>query len=216
MAPTAEPSKLVVREKMPTRVQLGNAKKTLNAYSISQHEEYLLLEVGAFREPFSLGCLFYNSILEQLRSAVPAMWVEIQSRKSMGGGRKKDLRLAPSEPVVIAGDYLAFDLPSKSDLDEAFEAFWRRKAIRFYGWQDLPFSRKLQSMPILYPNEKLEDFHRFFPELLRFCAERNLWGGFLRVVSEKSDFDLLNAAVQQASRLFSEPLTLERSVFSEF
>ena len=200
---------------MSVRVQFGNTKKPLNAYSISQHGECLILQVGAFREEYTLGCLFYNAVLEHLRSAVPGMWMQIQSRNSLGGGRKKDLRLGIGEPLFTTEKYLVFDLKAKADLDAAFESFWQRKTLRFYGWQELPFSARIESIQILYPTEKLEDFSRFVPNLLRFCSEKDLWGGFLKVISAKSDFDLLKMAVQQASGLLSEPITEERSVFSE-
>jgi len=198
---------------MPIRVQFGNAKRGPNAYSVSQHGECVILQVGAFRETYGLAHLFYNSILEHLRSAVSGMWVVVQSRKSLGGGRKRDLKLAGREPVAATEDYLVFDLRSKADLDATFEVFWPRKAIRFYGWQDLPHAQRLRSISMLYRQERLEDFDRFIPELLRFCAEKDSWEGFLRILSHKSEMDLLNAAIHHASGLLNEPLIMERSIF---
>lgn len=195
------------------RVRFGNARNGENAYSVQRCGECSVVEVAALREAPELGCLFYSAILEHLRAAAPATWMQIQSRNWPWGTKKKDLRVAPSEPIIQGKNYLVFALRGKADLSAALDAFWVRRAVRLYGWQELPLSVKLRSIPVLYPHDRLQDFDRFVPELLRFCAEKHSWGGFLRVLVGKGDLEFLETAVRQATGLLSHPLVVERSTF---
>lgn len=90
------------------------------------------------------------------------------------------------------------------------------RPIRLNGWQQLCSpQRQLASLPMLYPNDNLEDFSKFVPELLRFCAEKALWGGFLRVLFGKNDSDIVEKAVRDSSRLLNNDLVVDRSFFRE-
>lgn len=66
------------------------------------------------------------------------MWMQIQSRNSLGGGRKKDLRLGMGEPLFTTEKYLVFDLKAKADLDAAFESFGKGKPYVFMAGRIYP------------------------------------------------------------------------------
>ena len=195
---------------MGLRVQFGNARKLTNAYHIEQGRDHFILQVAAFGESPLVEVSFYKSILEHFRSVIPVMWLQIQSRASLGGGRMEDVSFAPSAQVASSDKYLVYDLPGKKELGAAFDAFWMRKPIRFYGWNDVPFTKKLDKLHALYPNDDLKQYASFIPKLLRVCAEKDMWGGFLSVVGAKDDLDVANNALKEAGTILSKPLVMTK------
>jgi hypothetical protein len=198
---------------MRLKVRLGNPTRDRNAYSVSQHGECYLLEIGAFREPSQLGCLFYKSLVELLREDVSSLWVQVQSRNSLGGGRKRDLNLVPKPPLLTTENFLAFDVLEAKDLDAAFNSFWPRRSVRFYGWEDLPFSDRLSNIETFSRQDKLQDICALAQKRLKFCAEKAIWGDFLRVLVSQTDLAWVNTSMRQVSGLLSEPLTMDESLF---